>query len=369
MAQTPALFVQEGKTLDHTPVAAVAAGQVVELGTVPLIAPVAIAAGALGALADEGIWDVPKTSDAFTAGDTVYWNNAGNPVTGTDGSGAADSATGNLMGVAVADAEAGDSYVRVKLHSIKRAAAEVADDPITTTGITGGDASLGITGKAGSSGAGGIVAVAGGAGDTNAAGGAVTYAGGVGNGSGAGGAASVAGGAGGATGAGGAVTITGGAGGSTSGANGTVAIAGGASASTGNVAGGAVSLTGGSGKGNAAGGASSVVGGVGGPTGAGGAIAVTGGAGGSTSGTGGAVVVAGGAGSAGNANGGAVTITGGAKNGSGANGAVGIASDKACTVTIGYASGKLILVGIPTSDPANAGEVWANSNVLTLSAG
>jgi len=96
-------------------------------------------------------------------------------------------------------------------------------------------------------------------------------------------------------------------------------------------------------------------------------VALTGGAGGSSSGTGGAVTVTGGAGSAGNANGGAVSITGGAKNGSGANGAVNIGADKATTVTIGYASGALILVGIPTSDPSVTGQVWANSDVLTLS--
>lgn len=133
---------------------------------------------------------------------------------------------------------------------------------------------------------------------------------------------------------------------------GAVAIVGGVSETAGN-AGGAVSLTGG----------------VGGATGAGGAVAVTGGAGGSSSGTGGAVTITGGAGKAGNANGGAVSITGGAKNGSGANGAVNIGADKATVVTVGYASGKLYLVGLPTSDPMSANQVWVNSNVLTLSAG
>ena len=370
MAQTPAKFIHEGKTIDYTPTNAVIAGQVVELGTVPLVAPVAIPAGVLGALSCVGVFDLPKTSDAFTAGDTVYWDNDANPVSGDAGSGAADSATGNLMGVAVADAAEADAYVRVRLHAIKRTATSVTDDPITTTGITGGDSSLGIAGIAGAEGsAGGAVAIAGGKGDTNKAGGAVTLTGGAGDGSGAGAAASLVGGAGGATGAGGKVTITGGAGGSTSGANGVVEIAGGVSASSGNVAGGAVSLTGGAGKGNQAGGASSVVGGAGGATGAGGAIAITGGAGGATSGNGGAITIAGGAGTAGNGNGGAVSITGGALHGTGANGAVNIAADKACAVTIGYAAGTLKLVGIPTTDPQVKDQVWANSNVLTLSAG
>ena len=303
MAQTPAKFVHDGKAIDYTPANAVIAGQVVELGTVPLVAPVAIPAGVLGALSCDGVFDVPKTSDVFTAGDTVYWDDDGTPVTGEVGSGAADSATGNLMGVAVADAAAGASYVRVRLHAIKRVATSVTDDPITTTGITGGDASLGIAGIAGAEGAaGGAVAIAGGEGDTNKAG-------------------------------------------------------------------GAASLTGGAGNGTGAGGASSVVGGAGGATGTGGAIAITGGAGGSTSGNGGAITIAGGAGTAGNGNGGAVNITGGALNGGGANGAVNIAADKACAVTIGYANGTLKLVGIPTEDPKVKDQVWASSNVLTLSEG
>lgn len=303
MAQTPAKFVHDGKAIDYTPTNAVIAGQVVELGTVPLVAPVAIPAGVLGALSCDGVFDLPKTSDAFTAGDTVYWDNDGTPVTGDAESGAADSATGNLMGVAVADAAAEASYVRVRLHAIKRVATSVTDDTITTTGITGGDASLGIAGIAGADGAaGGAVAIAGGKGDTNKAG-------------------------------------------------------------------GAASLTGGAGNGNGAGGASSVVGGAGGTTGAGGAIAITGGAGGATSGNGGAITIAGGAGTAGDGNGGAVNITGGALNGTGANGAVNIAADKACAVTIGYAAGTLKLVGIPTTDPEVKDQVWANSKVLTLSAG
>ena len=303
MAQTPAKFVHDGKAIDYTPTNAVIAGQVVELGTVPLVAPVAIPAGVLGALSCDGVFDVPKTSDAFTAGDTVYWDDDGDPVTGDADSGAADSTTGNLMGVAVADATAGASYVRVRLHAIKRVATSVTGDPITTTGITGGDASLGIAGADGATGAaGGAVAIAGGEGDTNKAG-------------------------------------------------------------------GAASLTGGAGNGTGAGGASSVVGGAGGATSTGGAITITGGAGGSTSGNGGAVAIAGGAGTAGNGSGGAVNITGGALNGGGANGAVNIAADKACAVTIGYANGTLKLVGIPTDDPEVEGQVWADNNVLTLSAG
>lgn len=379
MAQTPCLRRYEGETLEYLASADKLAGEVVVIGSRPLIVTNAIdySLNPLGTLAATGVWDVPQNGEVISAGTKVYWDENGSPYGGTALSGCATAtATGNyLMGTAApvqpngtAASAATDTYVRVLIDGESVNIATVAGS-MTADDITGSDAALTIGGIAGSGGAGGTVVIVGGAGDTNAAGGATSRTGGAGNGSGAGGACTLVGGAGGATGAGGAITITAGAGGSTSGANGTVAIAGGVSASTGNVAGGAVSLTGGAGKGTAAGGVSSVVGGVGGATGAGGAIAVTGGAGGSSSGTGGAVTVAGGAGSAGNANGGAVNITGGAKNGSGANGAVNVGADKATTVTIGYASGALILVGLPESDPSVANQVYVSSGTLKLSAG
>lgn len=194
MAQTPALMFKDGDVIDYTPVSAVIAGQVVEIGTTPLVATSAIAAGALGALACEGIFQVPKTSDAFTAGDAVYWNNAGNPVTGTAGSGAADAATGNLMGWATEDAASGDSYVKTILSAIK--VSTTVAGSVTADDITGSDSSLGISGL--SAAQGGAIAVLGGPSSTAGnAGGAVTVTGGVPGVTGVGGAVTVAGGAGG----------------------------------------------------------------------------------------------------------------------------------------------------------------------------
>ena len=274
MAQTPALKHQDtGGVIDYTPGSAVIAGQVVLIGTIPFIAESAIAANAKGSLKGNGIWKVPKTTDTFTAGDAVYWDADGDPVTGTAGTGAADSsaATGNLMGAAVYDAATGDTYVYVELSAVKRTATVAG--AVTATDITGEDASLGITGAAPAT--------------TSSAGGAIVGAGNIG---------------GSVSGAGGAVSWTGGAG------------------TAGNSAGGAASLVGGAGQGSAAGGAAAVTGGVGGATGAGGAVSIAGGAGGSASGTGGAMTVRGGAGTAGNANGGAMTIGGGEPHGSGAQG-------------------------------------------------
>jgi predicted RecA/RadA family phage recombinase len=276
MAQTPAKMVQSpGDVLDYTPVAAVTAGDVIVVGNIPMIAPLDIAANALGALDCSNLYDVPKTSDMFSAGDAVYWDVDGTPVTGTALSGAADSsaATGELMGFAALAALTGDTYVRVKLTAAKRTA--TLGGSITADDITGSDSSMGITGAAPAT--------------TSSAGGAIAIAGSIG---------------GSVTGAGGAATVAGGAG------------------TAGNSAGGVSGVTGGAGQGSAAGGAVNATGGVGGATGAGGAATLAGGAGGATSGTGGAVTVAGGAGSGGNANGGAVTVKGGEPNGSGAQGTV-----------------------------------------------
>lgn len=352
MAQTAALLYSTGNAIDYTPGSAVAAGDVVVIGSHPLVATVAIEANVKGTLACKGVFKVPQKAEVITAGDAVYWDADGDPVTGSNGTGAASAiaSAGYLMGWAVETTANTDTYVKVDLRGITSVA--TIGGAVTATDIEAEDASLGINGLDAAQG--GAIAIAGGTSSTAAnAGGAVTITGGVA----------------GAEGAGGAVTITAAAGGSTSGNAGVASMVGGAGNGTTNGAGGISKIVGGAGKGNAAGGAGQVTGGAGGATGAGGAVNLTGGAGGATSGTGGAVTIAGGAGSAGNANGGAVTITGGAKNGSGANGAVGIGSDKATAVTIGYASGTLTLVGIPTADPHVANQVWANSAVLTLSAG
>jgi predicted RecA/RadA family phage recombinase len=94
MAQTPALYYADGMVIDYTPVAAVAAGDVVVLGTIPMVAPVAIAAGVKGTLICAGIVKVPQVADIITAGDAVYWDTNGTPVTGDALSGAASGTAG-----------------------------------------------------------------------------------------------------------------------------------------------------------------------------------------------------------------------------------------------------------------------------------
>lgn len=216
----------------------------------------------------------------------------------------------------------------------------------TVGAVTGADAALNITGSAGSSGAGGTVPIAGGAGDTDSAGGAAGITGGAGNGTGDGGAVNSTGGAGGATGAGGAASVTGGAGGSTSGAGGATTVAGGAAATDGS--GGAASLSGGAGAGANNGGAVTVAGGASGAgaTGNGGAVNVNGGAAASTNGDGGALAFGAGAGT-GTGTGGAASLTGGAS--AGAGGTAGAATVDAGAATGGTGAG----VNVGTTNAAS----------------
>ncbi|MEP0848607.1 MAG: DUF2190 family protein [Phycisphaerae bacterium] len=113
MAQ--ATFVQEGKAIDYTPAADVAAGAVVVQNGLVGFAKTPIAANALGALAVEGVFDVAKANEAVSFGDVVHWDADGDPVGGTTGTGAATKTGGDnaLLGRAIKDAVAGDATVRV----------------------------------------------------------------------------------------------------------------------------------------------------------------------------------------------------------------------------------------------------------------
>jgi len=72
-----AVFVQEGNSIDYTPGADVAAGDVVVQGDLVGVAKLDISAGSLGALAVAGVFSFPKATGAGTAiggGVNVYWN-------------------------------------------------------------------------------------------------------------------------------------------------------------------------------------------------------------------------------------------------------------------------------------------------------
>jgi predicted RecA/RadA family phage recombinase len=106
-----ATFVHDGKTIDYTPTADIALGEVVVQGDLIGVAPRAIAANTPGSLAVAGVFDFAKATGAGTgiaAGVNVYWDNTNNVVTTT--------AAGNkLLGKTVKAAADADAIVRVRL--------------------------------------------------------------------------------------------------------------------------------------------------------------------------------------------------------------------------------------------------------------
>lgn len=106
-----AVRVSAGEMIDYTPGSAVAAGQVVVQGHLVGIATRPIAAGALGALAVTGVFDVAKGAGTiFAAGARVFWDDTANLAVATSGAGANE-----YLGMAVAAAGAGETTVRVRL--------------------------------------------------------------------------------------------------------------------------------------------------------------------------------------------------------------------------------------------------------------
>lgn len=107
--------VKDGGMIDHTPAAAVGAGDVVVQSNLVGIANRPIDANVGGSLEIQGIFDVVKANGELAAGTAIYWDADGNPQGGTAGSGAATAtATGNtFLGWAIAAAGATDEVVRI----------------------------------------------------------------------------------------------------------------------------------------------------------------------------------------------------------------------------------------------------------------
>lgn len=128
-------FVQEGKSIDHTPGSAVSAGDVVVQGDLIGVAKLDIAANALGALAIVGVFDFPKVTGAISAGDEVFWDDDGDPVGGTAGSGAVTktAADGKYCGVAIAGAAESAETVRIVLQSLPALTGDVVSNGNSAT--------------------------------------------------------------------------------------------------------------------------------------------------------------------------------------------------------------------------------------------
>lgn len=103
-----ASYVQDGDLLDYTPVSAVAAGEVVVIGSLVAVAPRPIAANALGALAIDGVWEMPCATGATGAqGSAINWYAT---------SGVAHASTGVAAGKLAKARLAADTTVHVVLN-------------------------------------------------------------------------------------------------------------------------------------------------------------------------------------------------------------------------------------------------------------
>jgi len=108
-----ATYIHEGNSIDYTPAADVAAGQVVVQGELVGVAKIDIKANALGALAVTGVYDFPKATGASTAiaeGVDVYWDDAAKQATADSNSGA-----NKRIGRSVIAASDDDTVVRVRM--------------------------------------------------------------------------------------------------------------------------------------------------------------------------------------------------------------------------------------------------------------
>jgi len=108
-----ATYIHEGNSIDYTPAADVAAGEVVVQGELVGVAKIDIKANALGALAVTGVFDFPKATGASTAigeGLDVYWDDAAKQATTDSNSGA-----NKRIGRTIAPATDDDTVVRVRM--------------------------------------------------------------------------------------------------------------------------------------------------------------------------------------------------------------------------------------------------------------
>jgi predicted RecA/RadA family phage recombinase len=104
-----ATFIQEGRYIDHTPASPLASGDVVVQGDLVGVTLRPLAAGELGSLAVEGVFDFTKnTGVAYNVGVLLYWDDTNNIVTTT--------ASGNKpIGKVVRAAATADTLVQVRL--------------------------------------------------------------------------------------------------------------------------------------------------------------------------------------------------------------------------------------------------------------
>lgn len=116
-----AISIQKGEMIDYIPAADTAAGEVIVQGKLIGITTEPIKAGKLGAIRVCGVFGITKkASETFAVGDVVYWDN-----------GATATAGDNILGLAVAAAEATDERVQVLLNACAVAVTEGSEESET----------------------------------------------------------------------------------------------------------------------------------------------------------------------------------------------------------------------------------------------
>ena len=104
-----ARYIQRGESIDYTPEADVAAGDIIKIGKIVGIAKLDIKEGELGALAVVGVYEIATGGIAVNPGDLVCVD----PATGKV---CAESAAGAIkLGHAVTKAATTDTTVHVRL--------------------------------------------------------------------------------------------------------------------------------------------------------------------------------------------------------------------------------------------------------------
>lgn len=124
-------FFATGLSEDHTPGAAVTAGVPLDIGGRAAVAANDIPANRLGAIQVRGLFKAVQNAEIIALDDDVWWDNDGDPVGGTAGTGAATAtpqaaADGFLLGVCRLASVATDPTVIVDLNG-KTKDATIAD--------------------------------------------------------------------------------------------------------------------------------------------------------------------------------------------------------------------------------------------------
>lgn len=139
-----AQYVQQGRSIDYTPVSDTPAGTVVVQNNLVGVPANDIPANTLGALHIEGVFDIVKVNGAINPGAALYWDADGNPQGGVAGTGAltTTSSDNTFAGYAVAGAGATDETVRCMLvrapeitNTIYQPLTAVIEDPGDTEAI------------------------------------------------------------------------------------------------------------------------------------------------------------------------------------------------------------------------------------------